>query len=61
MSTSFLYHTSGLIGYQYQKTEYKDGKVFVYVQKLNNCSLGRLTKCPPALFLNFQKALNSIC
>ena len=33
MSTSFLYHTSGLIGYQYQKTEYKDGKVFVYVQK----------------------------
>lgn len=33
MSTSFLYHTSGLLGYQYQKTVFKDGKMFVYVRK----------------------------
>lgn len=33
MSTSFLYHTSGLVGYQYLKTEFKHGKIYVYVRK----------------------------
>lgn len=41
MSTSFLYHTSGLVGYQYLRTTYKNGNVYVYVRKHS----GKL-RCP---------------
>ncbi len=41
MSTSFLYHTSGLTGYQYLKTIYKNAKVYIYVRK----NPGKL-RCP---------------
>ncbi len=41
MSTSFLYHTSGLTGYQYLKTIYKNGQVYFYVRK----NPGKL-RCP---------------
>jgi len=33
MSTSFIYHCLGLIGYQYLKAEYKDSKMIISVQK----------------------------
>jgi transposase len=33
MSTSFLYHSSGLLGYQYLRTDFKHGKIYVYVRK----------------------------
>ena len=33
MSTSFIYHSMGLVGYQYLKTEYTHGKIFIFVQK----------------------------
>lgn len=32
MSTSFLYHSFGLVGYQYIKTEYRQGQVFFYIR-----------------------------
>lgn len=41
MSTSFLYHTSGLVGYQYLRTTYKNGNIYVYVRK----NPGKL-RCP---------------
>ncbi|MHC4459052.1 MAG: ISL3 family transposase [Planctomycetota bacterium] len=33
MSTSFLYHSSGLVGYHYLRTTYKNGNIYVYVRK----------------------------
>jgi transposase len=41
MSTSFLYHTFGLVGYIYVKTEYRQGQVLIYICK----HPGRL-RCP---------------
>jgi len=32
MSTSFLYHSFGLVGYLYVKTEYRQGQVFIYIR-----------------------------
>jgi transposase len=33
MSTSFIYHCLGLIGYQYLKTEYNSGKMIISIQR----------------------------
>ena len=33
MSTSLIYHAWGLVGYQYLKTEYVNGSIFISVQK----------------------------
>jgi transposase len=32
MSTSFLYHAFNLVGYQYVKTEYRQGQVLIYIR-----------------------------
>jgi len=33
MSTSFLYHSSGLLGYEYLRSSYKKGKIYIHVRK----------------------------
>jgi len=33
MSTSLLYHALGLVGYQYLKTKFENGKVIISIQK----------------------------
>ena len=33
MSTSFIYHAMGCIGYQYLKTKYKKSKIFIFIRK----------------------------
>jgi len=33
MSTSILYHGFGIIGYRYQKTDYKGGQVFFHIEQ----------------------------
>jgi len=33
MSTSFIYHALGCIGYQYLKTSYKKNKIFIFIRK----------------------------
>jgi len=33
MSTSFVYHALGLVGYKYSKTEYRKGCIYVHIQK----------------------------
>jgi DNA-directed RNA polymerase subunit RPC12/RpoP len=33
MSTSFIYHALGCIGYQYLKARYKKSKIFIFIRK----------------------------
>jgi transposase len=33
MSTSFIYHTYGLVGYKYTKTEYMKGCIYIHIRK----------------------------
>jgi len=33
MSTSLIYHGFGAVGYTYLRTEYREGKIFIHIEK----------------------------
>ena len=33
MSTSIIYHGSGTVGYNYLKMEYREGRIFIHIEK----------------------------
>jgi hypothetical protein len=48
MSTSFVYHAFGAITYKYLSTEYRQGKIFLHMEKKKDypALLTRILNCP---------------